>query len=161
MQRFCSLHSDLATPHKETLYSSQQGEGICVGVCRHAAKEWAEHWQLKYTAVIERVSWGMWSLPFACQSVCQQEKLQNWILWNLKKYMEHGQNWTFKIRHKSGLSCLKITKIRELALVEHELERALSIWLCVAFLNAASNSSGAPVTSLQVLVFNFLSGKFC
>lgn len=75
--------------------------------------------------------------------------------------MEHGQNGTFKIRHKSGLSCLKITKIRELALVEHELERALSIWLCVAFLNAASNSSGAPVTSLQVLVFNFLSGKFC
>lgn len=39
LQRFCSLHSDLATPHKETLYSSQQGEGICVGVCRHAAKE--------------------------------------------------------------------------------------------------------------------------
>lgn len=76
--------------------------------------------------------------------------------------MEHGQNGTFKIRHKSGLSCLKITKIRELALVEHELERALSIWLCVAFLNAThSYRSGAPVTSLQVFVFNFLSGQFC
>lgn len=38
-------------------------------------------------------------------------------------------------------------------------ERALSIWLCVAFLNAASNSSGAPVTSLQVLVFLFFKWK--